>query len=74
MLSGKCVEKVLRAIIDHLAGRLPPKLRDDPEIATMLEECRTGPITVLSLGYQATTDETGPIKAFDFSTATIADR
>jgi hypothetical protein len=63
-----------RAIISRLAARLPPKLRNDPEIATMLKEGRTCPITVLSLGYQAGTDETGPMKAFDFSTATIADR
>jgi NTE family protein len=74
IFEGRQREHELRAIISRLAGRLPPKLRNDPEIATLLKEGRACPITVLSLGYQAGTDETGPMKAFDFSTATIADR
>ena len=53
---------------------LPPELRDDPEIASIIAEGRAHPATVLYLSYRAALDEAGPAKVFDFSRATFADR
>jgi NTE family protein len=53
---------------------LPPELRDDPDIASIIAEGRAHPATVLYLSYRAGLDEAGPAKVFDFSRATFADR
>jgi NTE family protein len=76
MLEGRGREHRLRALVRRLAGRLPPGLRDDPEVASILAEAeaRARPATVLRLAYRAAPDEAGPGKPFDFSPATLADR
>ena len=61
-------------MIGRLGSRLPPELREDPEIASILTEGRAHPATVLYLSYLAALDEAGPAKVFDFSRATFADR
>lgn len=61
-------------MIGRIATRLPPELRDHPEIASILAEGRAHLATVLYLSYRAALDEAGPAKVFDFSRATFADR
>jgi NTE family protein len=56
---------------------LPPELRDDPEVASILAEAEGGgarSATVLCVGYRASPDQAKPGDAFDFSPATLADR
>ena len=71
---GQEREHRLRAMIGRIASRLPPELRDDPEIASIIAEGRAHPATVLYLSYRAALDEAGPANVFDFSRATFADR
>jgi NTE family protein len=58
----------------RIATRLPPELREDPGIASIIAEGRAHPATVLYLSYRAALDEAGPAKVFDFSRATFAER
>jgi NTE family protein len=74
LLDGHRREHELRATIARIAARLPPELRGDPEIASLLLEGRARAATVLSLNYRATADEASLAKPFDFSTATLAER
>jgi NTE family protein len=74
LLEGQQREHRLRAMIGRLGSRLPPELRDDPDIASIIAEGRAHPATVLYLSYRAGLDEAGPAKVFDFSRATFADR
>ena len=74
LLEGQEREHRLRVMIGRLGSRLPPELREDPEIASILTEGRAHPATVLYLSYRAALDEAGPAKVFDFSRATFADR
>jgi NTE family protein len=77
ILEGREREHRLRALVGRLAERLPPELRDDPEVASALAEAeRGGPrsATVLCVGYRAAPDQARPGDAFDFSPATLADR
>ena len=74
LLEGQEREHRLCAMIGRIATRLPPELRDDPEIASIIAEGRAHPATVLYLSYRAALDEAGPAKVFDFSRATFADR
>jgi NTE family protein len=77
ILEGREREHRLRAAVGRLADRLPPGLRDDPEVASILAEAEAGgarSATVLCLGYRAAPDEAGLGKVFDFSPATLSDR
>jgi NTE family protein len=77
ILEGREREHRLRAALGRLAERLPPGLRGDPEVASILAEAEAGAArsaTVLCLGYRAAPDEAGPGKVFDFSPATLSDR
>ncbi len=74
LLEGQDREHRLRAIIGRLGTRLPPALRERPEIAAMLAEGRSHQATVHCLSYRAGLDEAGLGKVFDFSRATLADR
>ena len=76
ILEGRAREYRLRALLDRLATRLPPDLRKNPEIASILAEAESGArtATLVSLGYRAALDEAGPGKVFDFSPATLTDR
>jgi NTE family protein len=77
ILEGREREHHLRALVGRLAERLPPELRDDPEVASMLAAAEAGgarSATVLCLGYRAAPDEARPGEVFDFSPATLAGR
>ena len=76
LLEGRGREHRLRALVGRLAERLPPELRDDPEVASILEEAEAGAraATVVCVTRQAMPDEAHPGGAFDFSPATLADR
>ncbi len=78
ILEGRGREHRLRAVIERLVERLPPGLRGDPEVSSILAELEAGGrargATVLLLGYRASADEAGIGKGFDFSPATLADR
>jgi NTE family protein len=77
ILEGREREHRLRAALGRLAERLPPELRGDPEVASILAEAEAGAArsaTVLCIGYRAAPDEAGPGKVFDFSPATLSDR
>ncbi len=77
ILEGREREHRLRALVRRLAGRLPPELRNDPEVASILAEAEAGgarSATVLCVGYRAAADEARPGEAFDFSPATLANR
>jgi len=78
VLEGREREHRLRALIGRLAERLPPGLRDDPEVFSILAqaEARLGAraSTVVLLGYRAAADEAGIGRGFDFSPATLAGR
>ena len=65
-------EHRLRAMVGRLAAYLPSKVRNDPEVASILEGSERA-VTVLSLSYRAPADETAE-KPFDFSRATLTDR
>ena len=67
-------EAHLRALINQLGERLPPDLREDPEIAAVLGEGRAIGATVLYLSYRAPDEEAGYEKPFDISRATMSDR
>jgi NTE family protein len=77
ILEGRGREHRLRALVGRLADRLPPGLRDDPEIASVLAEAGADAArsaTVLCVGYRAPPDQARPGDAFDFSPATLNDR
>lgn len=77
ILEGREREHRLRALVRRLAGRLPPDLREDPEVASILAEAeRGGPrdATVLCVSYRAGPDHARPGDALDFSPDTLADR
>jgi NTE family protein len=78
ILEGREREHRLRSLIGRLADRLPPELRDDPEVAPVVAEAEAGgsprSATVLCVGYRAAPDRARPGDAFDFSPATLADR
>ncbi len=74
ILDGRRREYHLRGLLGKLAARLPSELRDDPEVAAMLTEARESRATVVTIGYHGGADETGLLKPFDFSRATLADR
>ncbi len=78
ILEGRGREHRLRALIGRLAERLPPALRGDPEVSSILAELEAGHrargATVLLLGYRVGAEEAGIGKGFDFSPATLADR
>jgi NTE family protein len=74
ILDGRQREYRLREMISRLSASLEPETRNDPAIAAILSEGRTGPIQLFYLSYRAAPDELGPAKLFDFSRATIDDR
>ena len=76
LLEGRGREHRLRALAGRLAERLPPELRGDPEVASILEEAEAGArsATVVCVTRQAMPDEAHPGGAFDFSPATLAER
>ncbi len=76
ILEGREREHRLRALVARLAERLPPELRADPEVASVLAEAEGGArrATVLCVGYRASPDQARPGAAFDFSPATLSDR
>lgn len=77
ILEGRDREHRLRALVERLAGKLPPDLRADPEIAAVLAEARAGAppaATVVCVTRRPEPDEAHPGGAFDFSPATLADR
>jgi NTE family protein len=77
ILEGREREHRLRALVGRLAEHLPPELRGDPEVASILAEAENGgarSATVLCVGYRAAPDQARPGDAFDFSPATLADR
>ncbi len=74
ILQGRQREYRLSELIGRLAERLPPSLRDHPEIAPVLAEGRTGGAELLYLSYRAAPDEAGLLKVFDFSCGTLGDR
>lgn len=78
MLEARAREHRLHALMDRLVARLPEEARHDPEVAGILEDARregaARPVTLLRLGYRASSDEVGPAKAFDFSRTTLAER
>ena len=74
ILDGCAREFRMRDRLRRLGERLPPELRDDPEVASLLPAAEGQELTLLLLGYRAALDEAGPGKAFDFSKATVAER
>ena len=77
ILEGREREHRLRALVGRLAERLPPELRGDPEVASILAEAEHGAArsaAVLCVSYRAAPDQARPGDAFDFSPATLADR
>jgi NTE family protein len=77
ILEGREREHRLRALVRRLAERLPPELREDPEVASVLAEAEAGgarSATVVCIGYRAAPDHAGPGDLFDFSPAAISDR
>ena len=66
-------EDRLRRSLRRLAERLPPGVRSDPAVASVLADGERA-IDLLYLSYQAPPEEAGPEKPFDFSRATLADR
>ncbi|HWL70326.1 MAG TPA: patatin-like phospholipase family protein [Geminicoccus sp.] len=74
LLEGQQRDYALRAKLRALGDRLPPEIRDDPEVAPLLAEGQFAPAVLLCLGQRADLDEAGPVKIFDYSEATLADR
>ncbi|HEY0425979.1 MAG TPA: patatin-like phospholipase family protein [Rhodopila sp.] len=76
LLEGRAREYQLLALLGRVADRLPPDLREDPEVAAVLRQVREPPqqTTVVNLHYRPGLDEAGPGKLFDFSSATLAER
>jgi NTE family protein len=74
LLEGQQREYALRAKLHELGDLLPPEVRDDPEVAPLLAEGKFAPAVLLCLGQRADLDEAGPVKIFDYSEATLADR
>lgn len=74
ILEGRQREHRLRGLIGRLATHLPPKVRQDAEVAAILAEGRTDRTTVVTISYRAVLDEAGLFKVFDFSRATLNDR
>ena len=74
ILEGRQREYRLRELIRRLGDALPPEMRNDPEIVSLLSESCPRQSTLVYLSYRAAPDEAGPAKGFDFSRATIVDR
>ena len=77
ILEGREREHRLRALFGRLAARLPPELRNDPEVSSILAEAEAAGArraTLLCMDYRAAPDEARPGGAFDFSPATLTDR
>jgi NTE family protein len=74
LLGGRQREHRLRAMIGRLPARLPPGLREDPEVAALLAESRAHATTVLHLAYRAPGGEADVQKTFDFSRTSLAGR
>ncbi len=74
ILEGRQREHHLRGLLGQLAARLPDDLRDEPAVAAILAEGRSRRTTVATIGYRGGLDETGLLKPFDFSRATLDDR
>lgn len=74
ILEGLQRERDLRGLLGQLAARLPAAMRDDPAVAAILAESRVDRTTVVTVGYRAGLDESGVLKPFDFSRATLTDR
>jgi NTE family protein len=74
ILKGRQEEYRLREMIGRLNSSLPPEIRADPEVASILSEGRTENDRLFFLSYRAARDEAGPGKLFDFSRATLDDR
>lgn len=70
MLEGREREHRLRRMI----AQLPPELRQDPRLATLVPEGRGRCTAILCLGYRAELDEAGLGKPFDFSPHTLWQR
>ena len=65
----------LKTIVQELAARLPPALREASDVTAMLEASGGArQLTLAVLEYRAAADEAGLGKGFDFSTATVANR
>jgi NTE family protein len=68
----------LTAAVQQLAARLPPEVRDDPEIASILADVDiqggARAAIILLLDYRATVAEAGVGKAFDYASATLRER
>lgn len=74
ILEGRSREHRLREMIGRLAARLPPELREDPDVAAVLAEGRAHTATVFHLAYRAPADEAGFQKTFDFSRTALGSR
>ncbi len=74
ILEGRQREYRLRHLIGTLASHLPAGLENDPDVAAVVAERRTGRATVAIMAYRGGLDEAGLLKAFDFSRATLTDR
>ncbi len=74
ILEGRRRERRLRGMIGRLAHRLPPELREQPEIARVLAEGCGAQAIVLHLAYQAPAGEADMQKTFDFSPAALRAR
>ena len=75
ILEGQRREHQLRSLIGRLAARLPEALRAEPEVAALLAEAPPAPpLRLVRIGYRGGRDEAGPVKLFDFSAASLAER
>ena len=72
-IEARTREHALRRIIHDLAGHLPTKLRDRPEIAALAEEGGAAELTIVYVPYRAGPHELSA-KTFDFSRASIEER
>ena len=66
-------EHLLRAAVAELAGRLPERFENTPEIARLLAEGRARATTIFHLGYRAAGDVAGAQKAFSYAKPALAE-
>jgi NTE family protein len=74
ILEGRQREQHLRTLIAKLSTRLPPEIREDPQVAPVLAEGRATATTILHLAYRSSPGATGIQKTFDFSRTALAER
>nr|WP_245214985.1 patatin-like phospholipase family protein [Pararoseomonas indoligenes] len=74
ILDGRQREHRLRALIAGLESQLPDELRQDPAVASVLQEGRPQATTVLHLSYGAPTEAADMQKTFDFSPSALTQR